>query len=129
MADAIDMFAQSPKRFRTAAGFIPCFPAGMKIPVNGRSVSLYIESDERNLSQYQCLARQQIELFESTVEEAGTNAQGRNRPIVPGQVGIRCKHCAKLPPKQRKTGSVYYPNKVSPGLVPVAWSFRILLYD
>lgn len=81
--------------------------------VCGRFFMLYIESDERSLSSYQCLARKQIELFESTPEEAGTNAQGRNKPINPGQVGIRCRHCSKLPKEQRKTGSVYYPNRVS----------------
>jgi hypothetical protein len=80
--------------------------------ITGRCFSLYIESDERNLSHYQCLARKQIEIFESTSDDANTNAQGRNRPILPGQVGIRCRHCAKAPPKQRKTGSVYYPNRV-----------------
>ncbi len=78
----------------------------------GRSISLYGKKDEENLSQYQCLARQQMELFEATSADAGNNAQGRNRPILPGQIGIRCKHCYKLPSKQRKTGSVYYPNKV-----------------
>ena len=80
--------------------------------VNGRAYSLFIESDERNLSQYQCLARKQMEIFEATSEDAGNNAQGRNRPILPGQIGIRCRHCYRLPPKQRKTGSVYYPNRV-----------------
>lgn len=78
-----------------------------------RSHLLYVESDERNLSQYQCMARKQIEIFEATADDAGTNAQGRNRPVNPGQVGIRCRHCAKVPPKQRKTGAVYYPNRVS----------------
>ena len=78
----------------------------------GRSFSLYDKKDEENLSQYQCLARQQIELFDATSADAGNNAQGRNRPILLGQIGIRCKHCYKLQTKQRKTGSVYYPNKV-----------------
>lgn len=78
-----------------------------------RCFTLYNDSDERNISHYQCLARKQIEIFESTLEDASSNAQGRNRPITPGQVGIRCLHCKKFPPKQRKTGSVYYPNRVS----------------
>ena len=78
----------------------------------GRVYPLYLTSDEQNLSRYQCLARKQIEIFETTDNDAGSNAQGRNRPIIPGQVGIRCKHCAHLPRKERKTGSVYYPSKV-----------------
>eukprot|EP00980_Cylindrotheca_fusiformis_P010675 scaffold2381_cov128-Cylindrotheca_fusiformis.AAC.16 len=77
-----------------------------------RSFSLYNSSDEYNISRYQCLARKQIEVFESTQQDASSNAQGRNRPITPGQVGIRCRHCKKLPQKQRKTGSVYYPNRL-----------------
>jgi hypothetical protein len=81
-------------------------------PASGRSYPLYVERDERNLSQYQVLARKQMEIFEATSEDAGNNAQGRNRPILPGQIGIRCRHCYKLSPKQRKTGSVYYPNRV-----------------
>ena len=80
--------------------------------LTGRASLLYVEGDERFLSTYQCLARKQIEVFETTEEDAGTNAQGRNKPIIPGQVGIRCIHCKKLPHKLRKTGSVYYPNKV-----------------
>eukprot|EP00536_Pseudo-nitzschia_multiseries_P007019 jgi/Psemu1/194337/e_gw1.156.57.1 len=78
----------------------------------GISRLLYTESDARNLSQYQCLARKQMEIFETTPDNAGTNAQGRNKPILPGQVGIRCRHCYALPPKERRTGSVYYPNKL-----------------
>jgi len=81
-------------------------------PAAGRSYPLYVERDDRNLSQYQVLARQQMEIFEATSEDAGNNAQGRNRPILIGQIGIRCRHCYKLPPKQRKTGSVYYPNRL-----------------
>lgn len=26
-----------------------------------------------------------------------------------GQVGIRCKHCAIIPPRRRSKGAVYYP--------------------
>jgi len=91
---------------------IPSISEKWAVP-SGRSFPLYHERDERNLSQYQCLARKQMEIFEATSEDAGSNAQGRNRPILPGQIGLRCRHCYKLPPKERKTGSVYYPNKVS----------------
>ncbi len=85
--------------------------------VSGRFYSMYAEEDAENLSHYQCLVRKQIEIFEATSVDACTNAQGRNRPILPGQVGIRCRHCYKIPLKQRKTGSVYYPNRVSPACI------------
>ena len=45
-------------------------------------------------------------------QESRAAAQGRNKPIVIGQVGIRCMHCAYLPPDQRTRGAVYYPSKL-----------------
>jgi hypothetical protein len=68
--------------------------------------------DAQSLSSYQCLVRQQIEIFQAVPADVEANAQGRNRPIVLGQVGIRCRHCAVVPPKQRKSGAVYFPSKV-----------------
>jgi hypothetical protein len=68
--------------------------------------------DERCLSRYQSLIRQQIEIFQAMPVDVEANAQGRNRPVILGQVGIRCKHCARVPPRQRKSGCMYYPSKV-----------------
>ena len=68
--------------------------------------------DDENLSPFQCLVRQQIELFEAGPEEVATNARGRNKPVVLGQVGIRCRHCAGLPVRQRLKASLYYPQKL-----------------
>ena len=93
----------------------------------GRSYPLYVERDDRNLSQYQVLARQQMEIFEATSEDAGNNAQGRNRPILIGQIGIRCRHCYKLTPKQRKTGSVYYPNRVRIASYRIAFDVALFI--
>ena len=76
-------------------------------------VCLYMTCDEQNLSGYQCLARKQIEVFQARPEDVHANAQGRNRPIRLGQVGIRCRHCKIAPPKQRKAGAVYFPSKAS----------------
>ena len=38
--------------------------------------------------------------------------KGRNKPIVLGQVGIRCIHCCRpvTDPSQRDRGSTYYPH-------------------
>lgn len=77
-----------------------------------RVYPLATELDDRNLSQYQCLTRRQIEVFSATEDIAGSTAQGRNRPISVGQVGIRCRHCYLIPLKERKTGSSYFPTKV-----------------
>ena len=45
-------------------------------------------------------------------EDVESNAQGRNKPITLGQVGIRCRHCTSLQARQRARGSVYYPSKL-----------------
>jgi hypothetical protein len=89
----------------------------MQVPLDpnmtGRSPTIiYMSCDDDSLSEYQCLVRKQIELFEARREDVDSNAQGRNRPIVMGQVGIRCRHCTMLPPKHRARGAIYYPAKL-----------------
>ena len=75
-------------------------------------VILSLQLDRMRLSPFQCLARQQIELFEATEKDVQSGARGRNNPIILGQVGIRCKHCAHLTPTSRNRGAVYFPTKV-----------------
>jgi hypothetical protein len=82
---------------------------------------LYMSCDDDSLSEYQCLVRRQIELFEALPEDVVSNAKGRNKPIVIGQVGIRCRHCRLLPPKSRHRGATYYPAKLN-GLYQAAQS-------
>jgi hypothetical protein len=80
-------------------------------------VVLFMECDEDSLSEYQCLIRKQMELFEANAEEAACSVQGRNKQVVEGQVGIRCRHCCSatgkdgkaLPVKERPKGSMYFP--------------------
>lgn len=87
--------------------------ASVDINSTGRVPSvLYMSCDDDSLSEYQCVVRKQIELFEARREDVESNAQGRNRPIVMGQVGIRCRHCTMLPPKHRARGAIYYPAKL-----------------
>jgi hypothetical protein len=88
-------------------------PAEANSGISGRPpIQLYISCDDDSLSEYQCLVRKHIELFEAKVEDVESNAQGRNRPIVLGQVGIRCRHCTMLPPRHRSRGAIYYPAKL-----------------
>ena len=68
--------------------------------------------DDDSLSAYQCLVRRQIEMFEARSEDVESNAQGRNKPIVMGQVGIRCRHCVTTTPRHRARASVYFPAKL-----------------
>jgi hypothetical protein len=85
----------------------------------GKEILLYRDIDEFYLTEYQCLLRQQIELFEATVEDLQASAQGRNSPIQIGQVGIRCKYCANMPIKCRSRGAVYFPRSID-GIYQVA---------
>ena len=93
--------------------------------ISGRSpIQLYITCDDDSLSKYQCLVRKHIELFEAGIEDVESNAQGRNRPIVLGQVGIRCRHCTMLPPRHRSRGAIYYPAKLQ-GIYQAAQNIAI----
>lgn len=74
--------------------------------------SLALPQDGEILSEYQCLVRKQIEAFDAQQEDVESHARGRNKPIVLGQMGIRCKHCHMLPLQKRERGSVYFPSKL-----------------
>jgi hypothetical protein len=81
--------------------------------VTGRqAIALYSPSDESRLTSYQILIREQIELFEALPGDVDTTTQGQARRVVLGQVGIRCRHCAFLPAKERKRAAVYYPSRL-----------------
>ena len=75
---------------------------------NRQPVPLDMPYDSQALNDYQSLLRKQIELFETGPADVQGKAQGRNRPVVMGQVGIRCRHCATMPKPARPKGSVYY---------------------
>lgn len=79
---------------------------------NGRSKPLFLPCDARNLSDYQCLLRNQIELFEATSQDLQSSTRGRNKPILLGQVGVRCVHCRNIKPEHRGPGATYYPAKL-----------------
>jgi hypothetical protein len=82
-------------------------------PERNRSHMLYLEMDDDNLSAYQCLVRKHIEIFEASEIDLRANAQGRNKPICLGQVGIRCRHCGFRFSKERAKGAVYFPSQLS----------------
>jgi hypothetical protein len=66
-------------------------------------------ADKYKLSEHQNFLRFQIEAFQASDHDVNTHIRGRNKPIVVGQVGIRCRHCAHLPVSRRQKGSVYFP--------------------
>ena len=75
-------------------------------------VCLYMESDSLKISAYQCIARQQIELFAASEDDVQFNTSKMNKSITEGQVGIRCVHCASLPQYSRPKAAVYYPRSL-----------------
>lgn len=93
-------------------------------PTGREPALVYMDCDAESLSAYQCLVRKQIQVFEALREDVDTNAQGRNRPIVLGQVGIRCRHCTMLSPKHRARGAVYYPARLT-GLYQAAQNMAV----
>lgn len=70
---------------------------------------LGLPDDHLRLSAHQVFLRQQIEAFRASHQDVSTHKRGRNKPIVVGQVGIRCRHCAHVPVGHRQKGSTYFP--------------------
>uniref|UniRef100_A0A7S3DXD6 Uncharacterized protein n=1 Tax=Entomoneis paludosa TaxID=265537 RepID=A0A7S3DXD6_9STRA len=105
----------------TAASKAPVVPPEEEYsavsPVDGyplRLPALLAQPDDHlKLSTHQALLRQNIEAFEATPDDATIHARGRNRAILAGQVGIRCRHCKNLPVLQRQRGSTYFPNSLT----------------
>jgi hypothetical protein len=57
---------------------------------------MWCDEDQLSASKYQCVLRRQIEYFVADHQDLQVKAQGRNIPIRLGQVGIRCRHCARV---------------------------------
>ncbi|KAL3937788.1 MAG: hypothetical protein SGBAC_007168 [Bacillariaceae sp.] len=70
---------------------------------------LTLPEDHEILSAHQIFLRSQIEAFCATTDDVSTHTRGRNKPVILGQVGIRCRHCAHLPIRRRRKGSTYFP--------------------
>lgn len=79
---------------------------------SNKSFMIYTPNDEDNLTAYQCLARKYIEFFETNEDDLNAGHQGRNKPIVLKQVGIRCCLCANLPHRQKSRAHSYYPSHI-----------------
>ena len=90
-----------------------CASSAPKATSQPNAKVIAMSCDRDNLTPYQCVAREQIELFAAGEREVEAGTKGRNRSIVAGQVGIRCRHCAHLPQRARAKGSTIYPSKLS----------------
>jgi hypothetical protein len=75
-----------------------------------RTAELYMPADDDVLSENQILVRKQTEFFVAQQVDIDNFTPGRRKELSVGQVGIRCKHCAELPPSERPRGAVYFPS-------------------
>ena len=96
-----ELVGAAPAGATAADGYPVCLP-----------VSLSRSDDSQNLTSHQILLREQIEVFEATEQDANTHTRGRNKPIMVGQVGVRCKHCKHVSILQRQKGYTYFPNSM-----------------
>ncbi|KAL3937802.1 MAG: hypothetical protein SGBAC_007167 [Bacillariaceae sp.] len=110
--DSGDSIASS----QTTNGILPTEPSTYQ----SLCFPLATSMDSVHLSSYQCLLREQIEVFETEKDDLTTKAQGRNTPIRLGQVGIRCRYCAPLKRSNKlKTGAVQFSMSIN-GIYKVA---------
>lgn len=54
---------------------------------------LALPEDKVSLSETLCIVRENIEVFLATEKEVKAPAPGRKRPVLVGQIGLRCIHC------------------------------------
>ena len=69
-------------------------------------------TDVHFLSPLHCFVRRHVEFFEASQQDLAAPSPGRKVRIQLGQVGLRCIHCARLPPKQRVKRALCYPQSV-----------------
>jgi hypothetical protein len=107
-------------------GALPRFmPPLLDVPVYNEAayakehdpVPLGLSTDSEWLTPLHCFVRQNcVELFTASKENVATPSKGKRKPIVVGQVGIRCPFCHSEdedPDAPRSIGSVYYPTTIS----------------
>lgn len=66
-----------------------CLPTDNGVP----PLLLAQKEDRISLSETLCTIRENIEVFTATSVDVDAPAPGRKRPVVVGQVGLRCVHC------------------------------------
>ena len=104
--DPAPTFSQPPKELPRPLA------ANQQAVSTSKGIPLAIPSDVKHLSGYQIFIRHQLEYFVSEQYDCDTNVQGRKKRVKLCQIGIRCRHCAHTPLRQRGRGSVYYPQRL-----------------
>jgi hypothetical protein len=96
-----------------ASSTTPTCPLSSSAPVASTCRLLTTPEDVEYLNPLHCFVRRHIEVFVAEADDISAPSPGRKTRVVLGQVGIRCIHCARLPPKDRVKRSVCYPANVS----------------
>lgn len=74
---------------------------------------LSLPEDKISLSETLCIVRENIEVFIATEADVKAPAPGRKRPVVIGQVGLRCIHCRNATHQSEKVKrAVCFPSSI-----------------
>lgn len=74
---------------------------------------LSLPEDKISLSETLCIVRENIEVFTATEADVKAPAPGRKRPVVIGQVGLRCIHCRNATHQSEKVKrAVCFPSSI-----------------
>lgn len=82
-------------------------------PIHCGAVMLASPMDQGHLNPLHCFVRRHVEVFAADKNDIAAPSPGRKHRVILGQVGIRCVHCASLPPKERVKRAVCYPPSVN----------------
>jgi len=79
-----------------------------------KCMSLALPTDNESLSDRQLFVRaEMIELFAATEKDVTARHSKGAQKLVEGQVGIRCRYCKHLRPRDRSERAVCYPSSIS----------------
>ena len=90
---------------------------GARNPLNDPIAQpVFQPGDEDILNPMRCLFHRQLEWFEANSKDVADRKGRKNAPIVLGQVGFRCVHCAHIPFTKRTIAAVFYPSNCTDGM-------------
>ena len=92
------------------SGSPPHSPAAI---LPGKGLVLALPTDKGFVSSYQSLIRECLEFSQAQKEDVMWHTQGRKHKVSLGQVGVRCRFCARRAANLRGRGSVYFPGKLA----------------
>lgn len=74
---------------------------------------LSLPEDRISLSETLCIVRENVEVFIATEADVKAPAPGRKRPVIKGQVGLRCIHCrVAMHQSEKVKRAVCFPSSI-----------------